>query len=77
MAGRELGPDIGEIGQRGSDHDEAGDHHRARDDEHDDLPRGDAPEGALGGIDGCGHDNRFVVRGAILHSREHPSLGWG
>ena len=73
----ELGPDVGEIGQGRGDDDEAGDHHRARDHEHDHLPRGDAAKGqrAVGLVDG-GHDRHPVARGVRQFGwASHPKRG--
>ena len=73
-----LRPDVGEIGQGRGDDDEAGDHHRARDHEHDHLPRGDAAKGqrAVGLVDG-GHRRHPVARGCVLRLGDHPKGGCG
>ncbi len=68
VAVAQLGPDVGEIGQGGGDDDEAGDHHRAREDEHEHLTRRDAPDGqrTVWCVD-YGHD-RESCRAAMLAS---------
>ena len=74
----QLAPHVGEVGDRGGDDDEAGDHHRARDDEHDHLSRGDAPEGrALDGFGDGGHGRKTRVSGGLLRLGEHPKRWWG
>ena len=74
----DLGPDVGEIGQGGGDDDEAGDHRRARDDEHEHLPRGDAADGQRAvGLVHYGHSTAWSRAGPILQSRDPHTLRCG
>ena len=74
LAVGDLDPDVGEIGQGGGDDDEAGDHHRAGDDEHDHLPRGDAPMGNERSAWSTAAIDSMVARGGPISSRATTPL---
>ena len=69
----ELAPDVGEIGQGGGDDDEAGDHHRTGDDEHDHLPRGHAADGQRAAAWSTTAIASMVARGTRSSSRATPT----